>query len=190
MPANKPQKFGLGAYWPDDFTDYLVHFHDPFAVFRVEADREGPILFWGSPSDGLADLGDQEFSRLLEAAELFLALEGVGGLGGERHAQYRESRIPFPPCLVVRNRSNAFSAVVGLGEEPFAAYFNPDETGPLFVDFDVWFEGATESLIEEIGRSAESYYEEFYDRQIFLDEREEEKKKRGFPGDPGLHSRN
>jgi hypothetical protein len=81
-------------------------------------------------------------------------------------------------------------AWVVLGEEPFAAYFNPDETGPLFVDFDVWFEGSTESLIEEIGRSAESYYEEFYDRQIFLDEREEEKKKRGFPGDPGLHSRN
>ena len=49
MPANAPQKFGLGAYWPDDFTDYLVHFHDPFAVFRIEADREGPILFWGSP---------------------------------------------------------------------------------------------------------------------------------------------
>ncbi len=43
MPAKEPQKFGLGAYWPDDYTDYLVHFHDPFAVFRIEADREGPI---------------------------------------------------------------------------------------------------------------------------------------------------
>ena len=113
MAAKKPQKFGLGAYWPDDYTDYLVHFHDPFIVFRIEADRNGPILLWGSPSDGLADLGDPEFSRLLEAAELFLALEGVGELGGERHAEYRESYVPFPPCLVVSNRSNAFSAVVG-----------------------------------------------------------------------------
>ena len=190
MPAKKPQKFGLGAYWPDDYTDYLVHFHDPFAVFRIEADREGPILFWGSLSDGLAGLDDHRFSRLLAAAERFLALEGVGGLSGERHAQYRESRVPFPPCLVVSNSSNAFSAVVGLGEKPFAAYFNLDETGPLFLDFDVWFDGATDSMIEEIGRSAESYYEEFYDRQVFLDEQEKEKKGRGFLGDPGMHSRN
>lgn len=190
MPGKKPEKFGLGAYWPDDYTDYLVHFHDPFAVFRIEVDREGPILFWGSLSDGLAGLGDQEFSRLLAAAELFLALEGVGGLGGERHAEFRESHIPFPPCLVVRNRSSSFSAVVGLGEKPFAAYFNPDETGPLFLDFDVWFEGATESVIEEIGRSAESYYEEFYDRQIFLDEQQKGTEGLGFKGDPGMHSLN
>ena len=68
--------------------------------------------------------------------------------------------------------------------------FNPEETGPLFLNFDVWFGGATESLIEELGRSAESYYEEFYDRQTFLDEQETEKRGRGFPGDPGMHSRN
>jgi len=190
MSEKQPQKFGLGAYWPDDYTDYLVHFHDPFAVFRIESDREGPILFWGSPSDGLGDLDDHAFSRLLAAAEVFLALEGVGGLGGKRHAEYRESRIPFPPCLVVSNRSIPFSAVVGLGDRSFAAYVNPDESGPLFLDFDVWFEGATESLIEEMGRSAESYYEEFYDRQIFLDQQEKERKGKGFRGDPEMHSRN
>jgi len=190
MPAKNAQKFGVGAYWPDDYTDYLVHFHDPFAVFRIEADRTGPILLWGSPSAGLAKFDDHELSRLLEAAELFLALEGLGELSGERHAEYRESQIPFPPCLVVSNRSSAFSAVVGLGEKPFAAYFNPDESGPLFLDFEFWFDGATESLVEKIERSAETYYEEFYERQIFLDEQEKEKKGRGFRGDPGMHSKN
>jgi hypothetical protein len=190
MAGKEPQKFGLGAYWPDDYTDYVVHFQDPFVVFRIESDRNGPLLLWGSPSDGLASLDDHEFSHLLEAAETFLALEGVGELSGERHAEYRESHVPFPPCLVVSNRSNAFSAVVGLGEKPFAAYFNPDETGPLFIDIDFWFEEKTESLIEQIGRSAESYYEEFYERQMFLDAQENEKKGRGFRGDPGMHSKN
>ena len=190
MASKEPQKFGLGVYWPDDYTEYLVHFHEPFAVFRIEADREGPILLWGMGGSLPVDFSDQELSRFLEAAETFLSLEGIGELGTGRHAEYRESQVPFPPCLVVSNRSSVFSAVVGLGERPFAAYFNPDDSQSLFADFDVWFEGATGSMIEEIGRSAEIFYEEFYDRQVYLEEQEKKRKGNTFKGDPDLHSRN
>lgn len=190
MAGNQVAKFGLGVYWPDDYTDYLVHFHDPFAVFRLETDREGPVLLWGMGRGGLAGLSDKETSRFLGEVETFLALEGVGNLGTGRHAEYRESRVPFPPSLVVSNRSNLSSAVVGLGERPFAAYFNPDESGPLFLDLDVWFDGANDSIIAEISRSAEIYYEEFYDRQIFLEAREKTRKHRQLKGDPDLHSLN
>jgi hypothetical protein len=190
MAATKAAKFGLGVYWPDDYTDYLVHFHEPFAVFRIEADREGPILLWCMGGGDLAGFSDQEFSRFLGEAEAFLALEGVIHLGADRHAEFRESRAPFPPCLVVSNRSNTFSAIVGLGERPFTATFNPDESGPLFLDFDVGFDGATDALIGEISRSAELFYEEFYDRQIFLENLEKTRKRRQLKGDPDLHSLN
>lgn len=190
MGGKEAVQFGLGVYWPDDYTDYLVHFHDPFAVFRLETDREGAILLWGMGHGDLAGLSDQEISRFLGKVETFLTLEGIGNLGTGRHAEYRESRAPFPPCLVVSNRSSAFSAVVGLGERPFAAYFNPDESGPLFLDYDVWFDGATDAMIAEIGRSAEVFYEEFYDRQIFLETREKTRKRRQIQGDPDLHSLN
>ncbi len=190
MSTHKPVKFGLGVYWPDDYTDYLVHFRDPFAVFRIEADRTGPVLLWGMGGADLSGLSDQETSRFLGEVESFLALEGIGDLGTGRHAEYRESGAPFPPCLVVSNRSSSFSAVVGLGARPFAAIFSPDEKGPLFLDFDVWFEGATESQIEEIGRSAETFYEEFYERQIFLENQEKTRNRRQLRGDPELHSLN
>ena len=190
MAGKETAKFGLGVYWPDDYTDYLVHFREPFAVFRLEVDREGPILLWGMGNGDLAGFSDLEISRFLGEVESFLTLEGIGSLGTGRHAEYRESRAPFPPCLVVSNRSSPFSAVVGLGERPFSATFNPDESGPLFLNLDVWFEGATDSMIEEIGRSAEMFYEEFYDRQIFLENQEKTRKRRQLRGDPDLHSLN
>ena len=45
-------------------------------------------------------------------------------------------------------------------------------------------------MIEEIARSAEVFYEEFYDRQSFLENQEKTRKRRQLQGDPDLHSLN
>ena len=51
MDTPRAPRFGLGIYWPDDYTDYLVHFGEPFEVFRLELDRDpkGPMVFWIAP---------------------------------------------------------------------------------------------------------------------------------------------
>ena len=141
MAGKETAKFGLGVYWPDDYTDYLVHFHDPFAVFRLETDREGPVLLWGMGNGDLTGFSDLELSRFLGEVESFLTLEGIGNLGTGRHAEYRESRAPFPPCLVVSNRSSTAS-------RPWSAWVS-DRLPPRSIPMSrvpcssIWMSGST-----------------------------------------------
>ncbi|BET65571.1 hypothetical protein ASA1KI_04890 [Opitutales bacterium ASA1] len=188
MDKPRASRFGLGIYWPDDYTDYLVHFHEPFEVFRIELDRdsEGPILFWVAPDSPFELMGDEAFETFARAARKFLGLSELIPLGSNRQIELRTTEVPFPPILMTSNRSDKFYAIVGLGDEPFTAYISADENDPLISDIEIGFSTESPSIATELGDYAESFYNEFYDRQDALDKNSEhqQQQQRHHPGMP------
>lgn len=191
MDTPRAPQFGLGIYWPDDYTDYLVHFHEPFEVFRLELDREGPMIFWIAPDSPYESMSDEKFEEFVRAARKHLGVEELVELGTNRQVELRVTEVPFPPLLMVSNRAEKFHAIVGLGEEPFTAYIAADESEPLISSVELGFESEAPGLTNELGEYAETYYNEFYDRQDVLDKKNEKqgggKERRG--GEHG-YSRN
>lgn len=193
MEVPRAPRFGLGIYWPDDYSDYLVHFHEPFEVFRLELDHEGPMIFWVAPESPYESMSDEAFETFVRAARKYLGIEELVELGTTRQVELRVTEVPFPPVLMVSNRGESFHAVVGLGEEPFAALIGADENEPLITDLTMGFESDSPSIQTELSDFAEAYYNEFYDRQDILDKKNQEQQ-RGGPrerrgGEPG-YSRN
>jgi hypothetical protein len=178
MDNPRVPRFGLGIYWPDDYTDYLVHFHEPFEVFRLELDREGPMIFWVAPDSPYETMSDETFETFARAARRHLGIEEIVELGTSRQVDLRVTEVPFPPILMVSNREEKFHAIVGLGAEPFTAVLSADEAEPLIADVDLHFESQSPGIGNELSEYAESFYNEFYDRQDFLD-------KKGDPQQPG-----
>lgn len=171
MDTPRAPRFGLGIYWPDDYTDYLVHFHEPFEVFRVELDREGPMLFWVAPESPFESMSDEQFEAFVREARKHLGVEELVELGTTRQVELRVTEVPFPPLLMVSNRQEHFHAVIGLGDEPFTAYVSADENEPLITDIELGFESESPGITNELNDFAESYYNEFYDRQDALDKK-------------------
>lgn len=193
MDIPRAPRFGLGIYWPDDYTDYLVHFHEPFEVFRLELDQDGPMIFWVAPGSSYESMSDEDFEVFVRAARKYLGIEELVELGTARQVELRVTQVPFPAVLMTSNRGENFHAVVGLGEEPFTAYIGADENDPLVTDLFIGFETDSPSINTELNEFAEAYYNEFYDRQDLLDKKNREQQ-RGLPrerrgGEPGF-SRN
>jgi hypothetical protein len=191
MDNTRVPRLGLGIFWPDDYTDYLVHFHEPFEVFRLELDREGPMIFWVAPESPFETMADADFEEFARAARKHLGVEEMVELGTNRQVDLRVTEGPFPPVLMVSNRPEKFHAVVGLGSEPFTAVLSSDESEPLIADFELGFESHAPEAVNELSDYAEAYYNEFYDRQDLLDKKNEEqggKERRG--GDHHGFSRN
>jgi hypothetical protein len=190
MDNTRVPRFGLGIFWPDDYTDYLVHFHEPFEVFRLELDRDGPMIFWVAPESPFETMPNEAFEEFARAARKHLGIEELVELGTSRQVDLRVTQVPFPPLLMVSNRGGAFHAIVGFGEEPFTAVIGSDESEPLIADMELGFEPHAPEAAGELSEYAEAYYDEFYDRQDALD------KKNGGPGgkerrgDPPGFSRN
>jgi hypothetical protein len=190
MDTPRAPQFGLGIFWPDDYTDYLVHFHEPFEVFRLELDREGPMVFWVAPESPYESMTDAQFEEFARAARRYLGMEELVELGTSRQVELRVTGVPFPPLLMTSNRSANFHAIIGLGAEPFTAYLSSDENEPLVSHLELGFESQQPGLTNELSEHVETYYNEFYDRQDFLDEKNKKaggKERR--PGDHGF-SRN
>lgn len=173
-------RFGLGVYWPDDYTDYLVHFDEPFEIFRLELDR-GPneaIIFWVAPNSHLERISDQDFDLFAREARKYLGQEELVELGTQRRVELRVTEVPFPPVMMASNRHEKFHAIVGLGAEPFTAYVGNDESEALITDIALGFESQSPMLGSDLVEFCEAYYHEFYDRQELLEKRNKEK--RGF----------
>lgn len=185
MDTSRAPRFGLGIYWPDDYTDFLVHFHEPFEVFRLELDRdpEGPIIFWVAPDSPFETMLEESFEDFVRAARKHLGLEELVPLGTQRPIELRITEVPFPPLMMVSNRTENFFAIVGLGEEPFTAYIGADETEPLVTEIEAGFPSESPTIMTELTSFAESYYNEFYDRQDVLDKKNEQQM-RHHPGLP------
>lgn len=173
MDTPRAPRFGLGIYWPDDYTDYLVHFHEPFEVFRLELDREGPLLFWVAPDSPFESMPDEQFEEFARAARKHLGLEELVELGTKRQVELRVTDVPFPPVLMVSNRTEHFHAVVGLGEEMFTAFVSEAESEPLIAEVELGFESQSPGITNELSDFAEAYYNEFYDRQEGLEKKNE-----------------
>jgi hypothetical protein len=171
MDMPRAPRFGLGIYWPDDATDYLVHFHEPFEVFRLELDREGPLVFWVAPDSPFETMAESDFEQFVRAARKHLGMEELVELGTNRQVELRVTAVPFPPLLMVSNRHEHFHAVVGLGDEPFTAYVGNDDTEPLVTDVELGFTSESPGITNELSEYAEAYYNEFYDRQDVLDKK-------------------
>ncbi len=171
METPRAPRFGLGIYWPDDYTDYLVHFHEPFEVFRIELDREGPMIFWVAPESPFESMPDEEFEAFVREARKHLGVEELIELGTGRQVELRVTEVPFPPLLMVSNRQEHFHAVVGLGDEPFTAHVSSDENEPLITEIELGFESESPGISNELNDFAEAYYNEFYDRQDVLDKK-------------------
>lgn len=190
MDTPQAPRFGLGIFWPDDYTDYLVHFAEPFEVFRLELDREGPMIFWVAPDSPYESMAEEEFETFVRAARKLLGVEELVELGTTRQVELRVTEVPFPPVLMVSNRGEHFHAIVGLGEEPFTAHIGTDENEPLVTHVELGFESESPGITNELSEFAETYYNEFYDRQDVLDKKNEKqggKERRG--GEHG-YSRN
>jgi hypothetical protein len=183
MDTTRAPRFGLGIYWPDDYTDFLVHFHEPFEIFRLELDREGPMIFWVAPESPFESMPDIEFEAFVREARKHLGVEELVELGTNRQVELRVTEVPFPPVLMVSNRQEHFHAVVGLGEEPFTAHIGSDETEPLITEVELGFESESPGITNELTDFAEAYYNEFYDRQDVLDKKAKEQ------GQPGRERR-
>jgi len=174
MDTPRAPRLGLGIYWPDDYTDYLVHFHEPFEVFRIELDREGPMIFWVAPESPFESMADEDFEEFVRAARKHLGMEELVELGTNRQVELRVTEVPFPPLLMVSNRHEHFHAVVGLGDEPFTAHVGADESEPLITEIELGFESQSPGITNELNDFAEAYYNEFYDRQDALDKKNKE----------------
>jgi len=179
MDNPRAPRFGMGIYWPDDYTDYLVHFHEPFEVFRVELDREGPMIFWVAPESPFESMPDEVFEAFVRDARKHLGVEEMVELGTSRQVELRVTEVPFPPLLMVSNRHANFHAIIGLGDEPFTAHVGADESDALITDVELGFESQSPGIANELSDFAESYYNEFYDRQDILDKKSKEQ---GLPG--------
>jgi hypothetical protein len=179
MDAPRAPRFGFGIYWPDDYTDYLVHFHEPFEVFRLELDQEGPMIFWVPPGSPFESMPDEDFETFVRAARKYLGVEELVELGTTRQVELRVTEVPFPAVLMVSNRSENFHAVVGLGEEPFTAHIGTDENDPLVTDLALGFASDSPSINTELSEFSEAYYNEFYDRQDILDKKNREQQRGG-----------
>jgi hypothetical protein len=179
MDVPRAPRFGLGIYWPDDYTDYLVHFHEPFEVFRLELDQEGPMIFWVAPGSPYEAMTDDEFEIFVRAARKFLGIEELVELGTARQVELRVTEVPYPAVLMVSNRGEQFHAVVGLGEEPFTAHIGSDESEPLVTDLSLGFESESPGIRSELSEFAEAYYNEFYDRQDVLEKKNQEQQRGG-----------
>lgn len=190
MDTPRAPQFGLGIYWPDDYTDYLVHFHEPFEVFRMELDREGPMIFWVAPESPFESMPDEEFEEFVRAARRHLGVEEMVELGTNRQVELRVSEVPFPPILMVSNRQEHFHAVVGLGDEPFTAHVGTDESESLITEIELGFESQSPGITNELNDFAEAYYNEFYDRQDVLDKKNKEQGGRERRGGEHGYSRN
>ncbi|HEX9783058.1 MAG TPA: hypothetical protein VGA56_10080 [Opitutaceae bacterium] len=179
MDTPRAPRFGLGIYWPDDYTDYLVHYHEPFEVFRLEldCDPEGPIILWVAPDSPFESMGEEQFEALARSARKFLGLEELIPLGSTRQIELRVTAVPFPPIMMTSNRSEKFYAIVGLGEEPFTAYISSDESEPLIAEIEIGFPSDSPSVATELTEYAESFYNEFYDRQDVLDKKSEQQQR-------------
>jgi hypothetical protein len=134
---------------------------------------------------------DEQFEEFVRAARKYLGIEELAELGTNRQVELRVTEVPFPPLLMVSNRSEKFHAIVGLGEEPFTATISADESEPLIASVELGFESEAPGITNELGEFAEAYYNEFYDRQDVLDKKNEKqgggKERRG--GEHG-YSRN
>ncbi len=185
MDTPRAPRFGLGIYWPDDYTDYLVHFEEPFEVFRLELDRDpaGPMIFWIPPDSPYESMADEQFDAFVRDARKYLGLEELVPLGTTREVELRVSEVPFPPILMVSNREAKFWAVVGLGAEPFTAFISSDENEPLIANLELGFETDSLTIGAELGDFAEAFYDEFYDRHDVL-EKKNEQQGRHLPGNP------
>ncbi len=188
MDTPRAPRFGLGIYWPDDFTDYLVHYHEPFEVFRLETDRDaaGPMIFWTPPDSPFESMGEEQFEAFVRSARQFLGLEELIPLGSNRQVELRTTEVPFPPILMTSNRAEKFYAIVGLGEEPFTAYISADESEALISDIEIGFPTDSPTIATELGDYAETFYNEFYDRQDVLDKKNEQQQRHhpGLPREP------
>lgn len=178
MDTPRAPRFCLGIYWPDDYTDYLVHFHEPFEVFRLELDREGPIVFWVPPDSPFENMPAEAIDEFARAARMHLGMAELVELGTTREIELRISVVPFPPLLMVSNREDKFHAIVGLGDEPFTAFLAAEETEPLISDVTLGFTSQMPEVANELSDFAEAYYTEFYDRQDWLDKKNEQQKGR------------
>jgi hypothetical protein len=190
MESLPPPRFGLGIYWPDDYTDYLVHLHEPFEVIRLEVNPEGPIVFWVAPESPFEGMRDEPFEAFMREAKQYLGLEELVELGTTRTVELKVTAVPFPPVLMVSNRHENFHAIAGLGEEPFTALLSADESEPLIAEVAVGFHSDSVSIVSELSEFAEAYYNEYYDRQEMLEKMTEQQKRRERRGgEPGF-SRN
>lgn len=190
MEILPPPRFALGIYWPDDYTDYLVHLDDPFEVIRLELDREGPMVFWVAPESPIESMLEESFDAFVREARQFLGVEGVVELGTTRQVELRVTSVPFPPVLMVGNGHENFHAIVGLGQEPFTALLSSDESEPLIAEVAVGFESDSVSIVSELSEFAEAYYNEYYDRQDVLEKNTEKQQRRERRGGDHGFSRN
>jgi len=178
MDSPRAPRFGLGVYWPDDYTDYLVHFHEPTEIFRLEVDGgpDEPIVLWAAPDSPYETIPDADFDAFARAVRRYLGEEELVELGTQRRIELRITEVPFPPLLMVSNRAEKFHAIVGLGEEPFTAYLNNDASDPLIDEVVLGFESDSPLITQELADFCENYYHEFYDRQELLEKRNKEKR--------------
>jgi hypothetical protein len=188
--SRPPPHFCLGIYWPDDYTDYLVHMHEPFEVFRLEVDQEGAIVFWVAPESHFETMLDEQFDAFVREAKQYLGMEELVELGTARPVELRVTSVPFPPVLMMSNRHEQFHAIVGLGDEPFTALLSADESEPLIADVAIGFPSESVSIVTELSEFAEAYYNEFYDRQDALEKMTEQQKRRERRGGEHGFSRN
>ena len=185
MEASRTPRFGLGISWPDDYTDYLVHFEEPFEVFRLELDQQGAMIFWVRSGSLFESMAEADFDGFVRAARKHLGVEQLVELGTMRPVELRVSEVPFPAVLMVSNRGEDFHAVVGFGDEPFVAVIGDDESEPLVAELTLGFDSDSPSVRTDLEGFVEAYYNEFYDRQDVLDKKNREPKGGGFRGRRG-----
>ena len=178
MDTPRAPRLGLGLYWPDDYTDYLVHFHEPFEIFRLELDHgpDEPMIFWVAPNSPFETMRDDVFEEFARAARKYLGTEELVELGTTRRVELRVTEVPFPPLLMVSNRAEKFHAILGLGAEPFTAHVGNDESEPLITDIELGFETESPMISTELAGYCEAYYHEFYDRQDVLEKMNKEQR--------------